>query len=89
MARKARRGIERRASLKSHAALTTAYAAGLWVADIGSARACWRLARPRVFLFPGCDENRPLDPTVLHAACRSPVKAAGLTKRVTRHTLRS
>jgi len=110
-------------SLKSRAALTTAYAAGLRasevaglrVEDIDSARGViqvrhgkgakdrnvmlspqllgilrtyWRLARPRLYLFPGRDEDHPIDPTVLHAACRSAVKAAGLTKRVTLHTLR-
>ena len=34
-------------------------------------RSYWRLARPQRWLFPGRDEDRPLDPTVLHAACRS------------------
>ena len=48
----------------------------------------WRLARPRTFLFPGRDDDSPIDPTVLHVACRSAVKAAGLTKRVTLHPLR-
>src|ERR1700678_3040628 len=115
--------LESVSSLKSRAALTTAYAAGLRasevaglrVADIDSARgvilvrhgkggkdrnvmlsaqllgilrAYWRLARPTIYLFPGRDEEHPIDPTVLHAACRSAVKAAGLTKRVTLHTLR-
>ena len=110
-------------SLKSRAALTTAYAAGLRtsevaglrVADIDSARgviavragkggkdrhvmlspqllgilrAYWRLARPPGYLFPGRDDDHPLSTTVLHAACRSATKAAGLTKRVTIHTLR-
>ncbi|MET4348885.1 site-specific integrase [Bradyrhizobium sp. RT9a] len=110
-------------SLKSRAALTTAYAAGLRasevaglrIEDIDSARGViqvrhgkgakdrnvmlspqllgilrtyWRLARPRLYLFPGRDEDHPIDQTVLHAACRSAVKAAGLTKRVTLHTLR-
>jgi hypothetical protein len=46
-----------------------------------------RLDRRRYYLFPGRDEDRPIDPTVLHAACRSAVKSAGLTKRVTLHTL--
>jgi site-specific recombinase XerD len=41
-----------------------------------------------LYLFPGRDEDHPIDPTVLHAACRSAAKAAGLTKRVTLHTLR-
>ena len=117
------RFLESVSSLKSRAALTTAYAAGLRasevaglrVADIDSARgvilvrhgkggkdrnvmlsaqllgilrAYWRLARPKTFLFPGRDDEHSIDPTVLHAACRSAVKAAGLTKRVTLHTLR-
>src|ERR1019366_5581790 len=116
--------LEAISSLKSRAALTTAYAAGLRasevatlrVADIDSGRGIilvrhgkggkdrnvmlsaqllailrtyWRLART-VFLFPGRDEDHAIDPTVLHAACRSAVKAAGLTKRTLRtlHTLR-
>ena len=110
-------------SLKSRAALTPAYAAGLRVSevvhlklvDIDSARMMirveqgkgrkdryvmlstqllailrtyWRLSRPTLWLFPGRERARPLDPTVLHAACRSASAAAGLTKRVTVHTLR-
>jgi len=110
-------------SLKSRAALTAAYAAGLRtsevvglrVEDIDSARgvivvrggkggkdrhvmlspqllgilrAYWRLARPPRYLFPGRDDDHPLSPTVLHGACRSAAKAAGLAKRVTIHTLR-
>jgi integrase/recombinase XerD len=55
---------------------------------LGILRVYWRLARPRLYLFPGRDEDHPIDPTVLHAACRSAAKAAGLTKRVTMHTLR-
>ena len=51
-------------------------------------RGYWRLARPRQWLFPGRDESRPIDSQVLHAACRSACKAAGLAKRVTVHTLR-
>jgi len=51
-------------------------------------RGYWRLVRPRHWLFPGRDESRPIDPQVLHAACRSAYKAAGLAKRVTVHTLR-
>jgi site-specific recombinase XerD len=51
-------------------------------------RTYWRLARPRHWLFPGRDEGRPIDQSVLHAACRSACEAAGLTKHVTVHTLR-
>lgn len=55
---------------------------------LGILRGYWRLARPQRWLFPGRDEDRPLDPTVLHAACRSARSAAGLSKQMTVHTLR-
>jgi len=51
-------------------------------------RTYWRLVRSREWLFPGRDETRPLDVQVLHAACRSAARSAGLTKRVSVHTLR-
>jgi site-specific recombinase XerD len=51
-------------------------------------RGYWRLARPKRWLFPGRDEERPLEATTLHAACRSARTAAGLAKEVTAHTLR-
>ena len=51
-------------------------------------RTYWRLARPKEWLFPGRDESKPIDVQVLHAACRSATRAAGLAKRVTVHTLR-
>jgi integrase/recombinase XerD len=51
-------------------------------------RGYWRLTRPKRWLFPGRDEDRPLEPTTLHAACRSARAAAGLAKEVTPHTLR-
>jgi site-specific recombinase XerD len=117
------RFLEAIPSLKSRAALTTVYAAGLRVSevvrlkinDIDSRRMVirveqgkggkdryvmlspqlleilrtyWRLTRPKHWLFPGRDQERPLEPTVLHAACRSARTAAGLGKRVTVHTLR-
>lgn len=55
---------------------------------LGILRSYWRLARPRSFLFPGRDPDKPIAPTVLNAACRSAVTATGLSKRVTVHTLR-
>ena len=55
---------------------------------LGVLRTYWRLAWPKTFLFPGRDEDRSIDPTVLYAACRSATRAAGLDKRVTLHTLR-
>jgi integrase/recombinase XerD len=117
------RFLEAVPGLKSRAALTTAYAAGLRASeavrlkltDIDSRRMVirvehgkggkdryamlsqqlltilrgyWRLTKPRHWLFPGRDDSRPIDPQVLHAACRSACKAAGLAKRVTVHTLR-
>jgi integrase/recombinase XerD len=106
------RFLESVSSLRSRAALTAAYAAGLRasevaglrVADIDSTRgvilvrhgkggkdrhvmlspqllgvlrAYWRLARPTTFLFPGRDEDHPIDPTVLHAACDRRSKPLG------------
>jgi integrase/recombinase XerD len=51
-------------------------------------RTYWRLARPRDWLFPGRGPDKPIDVQVLHAACRSATRAAGLTKQVSVHTLR-
>ncbi|MCP3441195.1 site-specific integrase [Bradyrhizobium sp. CCGUVB14] len=51
-------------------------------------RTYWRLTRPKRWLSPGRDDERPLAPNVLHAACRSARAAAGLSKSVTAHTLR-
>ena len=51
-------------------------------------RAYWRRARPKSWLFPGRGEDKPIEPNVLHAACRSAVAAAGLDKRVSVHVLR-
>jgi site-specific recombinase XerD len=55
---------------------------------LGILRTYWRLARPKHWLFPGRDDGRSVKPNVLHAACRSACAAAGLTKKVTVHTLR-
>lgn len=51
-------------------------------------RTYWRLARPGPWLFPGRDATRPIEPTTLHAACRSARAAAGIGKKVTVHILR-
>jgi site-specific recombinase XerD len=55
---------------------------------LGILRTYWRLARPRLWLFPGRDETKPIDVQVLHCACRSACAATGLAKHVTVHTLR-
>ena len=41
-----------------------------------------------MYLFPGRTPDKPNEPTVLHAACRSAAAAAGLDKRVSVHVLR-
>ena len=51
-------------------------------------RSYWRLTRPALYLFPGRTPDKPIEPTVLHAACRSAAAAAGLDKRVSVHVLR-
>jgi integrase/recombinase XerD len=51
-------------------------------------RSYWQLTRPKLWLFPGRDQEHPLVSNVLHAACRSACTAAGLSKEVTVHTLR-
>jgi integrase/recombinase XerD len=51
-------------------------------------RAYWRETRPAHWMFPGQDETRPLDPSVLQWACRKAREAAKLGKPVTVHTLR-
>ena len=55
---------------------------------LGILRSYWRLTRPSAYLFPGRTSDKPIEPTVLHAACRSAAAAAGLDKRVSVHVLR-
>ena len=52
------------------------------------ARLLARQHGPRTGCFPAENQSRPLDPSVLQAACRSARAAAELGKRVTVHTLR-
>jgi integrase/recombinase XerD len=55
---------------------------------LGILRSYWRLTRPMRFLFPGRTPDKPIEPNVLHAACRSARAAAGIDKRVSVHVLR-
>ena len=55
---------------------------------LGMLRGYWRETRPAHWLFPGHDESRPLDASVLQWACRTARTAAKLGKPVTVHTLR-
>lgn len=51
-------------------------------------RAYWLRTRPRVWLFPGRDPRRHINPKMLAMACHAACEAAGLSKHVTVHTLR-
>jgi integrase/recombinase XerD len=55
---------------------------------LGILRSYWRRTRPRDWLFPGRNPERPINPKMLAAACQAASEAAGLSKRVTVHTLR-
>ena len=55
---------------------------------LGILRAYWKIERPRHWLFPGRRGEKPLDPTILNAACAAAVVATGIGKRATLHSLR-
>jgi integrase/recombinase XerD len=48
----------------------------------------WRSHRPRPWLFPGAHGDSPLSIAAAQKVCGRAVRAAGLTKRVSMHTLR-
>jgi integrase/recombinase XerD len=51
-------------------------------------RRYWKAARPRTWLFPGREPDRPIGVRTVTRICRRALQAAGLEKRVTVHTLR-
>lgn len=51
-------------------------------------RAYWKMCRPRVWLFPGSRPEKPLHGASVQRALRRAAQAAGLTKRISPHTLR-
>jgi integrase/recombinase XerD len=51
-------------------------------------RAYWKKYRPTDWLFPGKDGTRPRNPLSVLQRCQRIARRAGLTKRVTVHTLR-
>lgn len=55
---------------------------------LGHLRTYWRAARPELWLFPGGNRQAPIHPTTLNDACHAARTLAGLSKRVTVHTLR-
>ncbi len=48
----------------------------------------WRIARPQVWLFPGQDPSKPMTKRQLGVVCHEAARKAGITKRVSLHTLR-
>jgi integrase/recombinase XerD len=59
---------------------------------LATLREHWRWMQPQTWLFPGTLHNwradRPITPKVVWDACRAAAARAGLTKRVSAHTLR-
>ena len=59
---------------------------------LATLRKHWRWMKPNTWLFPGMLHNwradRPITPKVVWDACRAAAARAGLTKRVSAHTLR-
>jgi integrase/recombinase XerD len=51
-------------------------------------RAYWKAARPKTWLFPGLDPDRPISAAAVMKACRQARRASGLEKHVTFHALR-
>ena len=51
-------------------------------------RQYWKAVRPRHYLFPGADPDRPINPRTVQEACKAALLASGLKKKVTVHTLR-
>jgi site-specific recombinase XerD len=48
----------------------------------------WRIARPRLWLFPGRDPIKPMTKRQLQVVCHDAARKAGIAKRVSLHTLR-
>jgi site-specific recombinase XerD len=51
-------------------------------------RAYWATDRPRPYLFPGRQSDRPVSPRTVQMVCRRALEASGLGKHVHMHTLR-
>jgi site-specific recombinase XerD len=51
-------------------------------------RQYWKAVRPRHYLFPGAQPDRPISAGTVHRVCKAALVASGLTKNVTMHTLR-
>jgi integrase/recombinase XerD len=51
-------------------------------------RAYWATYRPKPYLFPGRQPDRPVSPRTVQMVCRRALEASGLSKHVHVHTLR-
>jgi integrase/recombinase XerD len=51
-------------------------------------REYWSIYRPRPYLFPGRQPDRPVSPRTVQMVCRRALAASGLSKHVHMHTLR-
>jgi site-specific recombinase XerD len=51
-------------------------------------RSWWKAARPQGWLFPGRDPAQPMTTRQLNRACHAAAQMAGISKRVSLHTLR-
>ena len=51
-------------------------------------RQYWKAVRPRNYLFPGADPDRPINPRTVQQVCRTALRAAGIKKKVSVHALR-
>jgi site-specific recombinase XerD len=51
-------------------------------------REYWATYRPKPYLFPGCQPDRPVSPRTVQMVCRRALAASGLSKHVHMHTLR-
>lgn len=51
-------------------------------------RIYWKAVRPKDFLFPGANPDRPITTASIQKVCQRARKAAGMDKKITAHTLR-
>jgi site-specific recombinase XerD len=51
-------------------------------------RLYWQAERPGDYLFPGRHPDRPISPSCVQKICKSTLKASGLKKRISPHSLR-
>jgi integrase/recombinase XerD len=51
-------------------------------------RRYWTIERPRDYLFPGSRPDQPISPSAVQKICKAALKASGLRKRISPHSLR-